>query len=168
MNPCIVFKHAGTAFIARVTPECVAEYTADPKQFKKLVSAVAERVGYDTDWRLHEALPIGGELMGEWVASSPMGQESTNPPIPWRFEERIKNALSLETHSLMIMPQVFCDEDLDELEEQDLDQNTGLAEIEVKAIISQILGDDALVEVRHQKVRDAISDFFDSWDGGTC
>lgn len=152
MNPAFIFKFKSEAFIVRVTQASLAGYLNAPEDLRVLLRKIETHIGYDTEQREHQYLPIGDELQGKWVCNSPMGQEYQNPPIKWEFKERVKNALTSEIHSFAIFPQVSSN---------DQALTSKKAKAEAKAVMEAVLGSGTVVEVQTQQVRTALDDALD-------
>lgn len=166
MNPCMVFTSNDGHVIVRLKNESVEKYLTSPIEFKKLLALFADYWGYNTDENRHQALVIGDELRGRWVGCSPMGQEYTNPPYMWEFEQRINNALTSPIHSLVIWPDMGFHDDAAELEIPD-DKIAALYEVELKSMIRLLLGADAFVSIEDApRARTALDDALDNIGGG--
>lgn len=153
MNPAIIFEHEnGTAIIARVTPESVSTFIESPKKFKKLLTSIAKIIDYELEWEQHRALPIGDELAGKWMLASQVGYEETNPPFSWEFDERMKNAMSSEIHSLVIFPYIFGSSN---------GESVDSAKAEITRVLDKVLGANSIVSFEEIKVRDALDDILD-------
>lgn len=107
MNPSIAFEtKPGQFHVVRLHPHTVHKHLQSPQAFNSFIASISDRVYHDVVAGGHQALPLGPELSGAWIASSPMGQESTTPGSAWRFEQRVALAMSHESHPLMVIPAV--------------------------------------------------------------
>lgn len=154
MNPSIAFNTGGSDYlIVRVKPASLAAHIADAPAFNNLIRTFVESLGNDVMNGGYQALPLGPELAGRWLASSPMGQEYTTPAAAWMFDERIKLALANETHPLMVI------------------QATGKTENELTTLVEQVLGKSSVAKTMKHRERTALDDTLDNmWgdEGGTC
>jgi hypothetical protein len=167
MNPCVVFNNSGRAFIARLKPASV-EHLKDPVKFSKMLTTLSEELDVDLLSGGFKALPIGDELQGRWLTGSPLGQEFSDPPYSWMFEERIALAFTSDIHPLVIFD-VYWDDDWVELKIPH-DRREGLGKIITKSIIAEVFGDDALVNIEMTKVSTVLDEALDgmwgNFDGG--
>lgn len=154
MNPSIAFEIKPNEFcIVRLKPKSLGGHIKDPQAFNALIAAISDGVYHDVGAGGHRALPLGPELSGAWLASSPMGQEFTTPGAAWRFEERIALAMALETHPLMVIPAL------------------GQSKHDVEMVATRVLGSIVKDKTLVHKERTLFDESMDNlWGdmGGTC
>lgn len=166
MNPCMIFTSNDSLKIVRLKKESVEKYLTSPLEFKKLLTLFADYWGYNTDENHHRALVIGDELSARWLCASPVGQEHSNPPYMWEFEQRVNNALTSQIHSLVIWPDMGFYDDAAELEIPD-DKIAALYEVELKSMIRMLLGADAFVSIEDApRARTLLDEVLDNLDCG--
>ena len=154
MNPSIAFEIKPNQFcVVRLRPKSLEKHIKSPEAFNAFIAAISEGAYHNMVEGGHRALPLGPELSGAWLASSPMGKEFTTPGAGWRFEERIALAMSLETHPLMVIPA------------------QGQSKRDVEMVAERVLGSIVKTKTTIHQERTLLDESLDNlWGdmGGTC
>ena len=147
----------GTVVVtATVRAWALQDYTKSAKKAEKLGEALCKAMGVPDrnayDQRSLHVLPLFSDspFYGRWVAGSPMGMESMQPPAGWLFEERLDHMRNHSDQLAFLQGEVSF-ANVDQEEDEDLPPRDDPTSEELCALVGQsiitVLGANALVSV---------------------